>query len=150
VGAFERTDALVCRAGTTLCALELGSVVETMRPLPLEALAGTPSFVVGLAIVRAVPTPVVDARILLGVSAERPAARWISLRLDGRGAALAVDEVLGVRHMEVARAAELPPLLGALNAERIASIAALDEGFALVLRHARLIPQDVLAIAGLA
>jgi len=43
---------LLCRIGSRIGALALKDVRETMRPLPIEPLVGTPSFVLGLAIIR--------------------------------------------------------------------------------------------------
>jgi purine-binding chemotaxis protein CheW len=39
---------LVCRVATRICALPVGVVIETLRPLPLEPIAGAPAFVTGL------------------------------------------------------------------------------------------------------
>src|SRR6185436_6230529 len=50
-----------CRVGGLLCALPLEHVEETMRPLAIEAIAGGPAFVRGLAVVRGAPIPAVDA-----------------------------------------------------------------------------------------
>src|SRR5688572_15607941 len=57
---------LICRVSTRVCALPLDAVVETMRPLVVEPVAGAPGFVSGLSIVRGEPIPVVDAARLLG------------------------------------------------------------------------------------
>jgi len=60
---------LLFRIGGRLCALRLESVLETMRPLPVEPMAGTPPFVLGISIVRGVAMPVVDPARLFGTSA---------------------------------------------------------------------------------
>ncbi|HEU4347578.1 MAG TPA: chemotaxis protein CheW, partial [Actinoplanes sp.] len=70
--------ALVFRAGPVLCALRLDEVIETMRPLGIRPLAGTPPYIRGISIIRGVPTPVVDvARLLAGESAE--VARFVAV-----------------------------------------------------------------------
>jgi purine-binding chemotaxis protein CheW len=42
---------LVVRVCARLCVVPLAHVVETMRPLPVERIAGTPSFVRGVSII---------------------------------------------------------------------------------------------------
>jgi purine-binding chemotaxis protein CheW len=69
IGATGSDLFLLCRIGSSIGALALKDVRETMRPLPIEPLAGTPPFVLGLAIVRGFPTPVIDAARLLSPSA---------------------------------------------------------------------------------
>ena len=50
---LDRASAsLICRVGDLLCAVPLALVGETMRPLPVEPLAGVPSYVRGVAIIR--------------------------------------------------------------------------------------------------
>src|SRR5512146_894285 len=103
---------LVCRVGARLCGIPLEHVRETMRPLPTEPLANLPDFVSGLALIRGRPTPVLDAHRLLGGELEPPAPRrYVTIGLGERSLALAVDAVLGVRHVEQRRLAELPPVL---------------------------------------
>ena len=68
-------SALVFRAGPLLCALRLDEVIETMRPLDVQPLAGTPAFVLGISVLRGVPTPVIDvARLLSGGSGAQEGA----------------------------------------------------------------------------
>ena len=80
---------LICRVHGRLCALPLWHVTETMRPLPIEVVAGTPHFVLGLAVIRGAPVPVVDAARLLG-EADAPSGRWIALTAGSHPVALAV------------------------------------------------------------
>lgn len=135
---------VVARAGEKLLALALADVVETMRPLPVSQLPDVPPFVLGVAVVRGAPAPVVDARALLGECASpRPAGRFVSLRQGARRAALAVDEVLGVRVLDAAAVAALPPLLEGVAAGLAESIATRDARLLLVLRAGRLVPDEV-------
>jgi purine-binding chemotaxis protein CheW len=133
---------LVARAGEKRLALRLGDVVEVMRPLPVSTLAGTPSFVLGAAIVRGSAVPVIDARALLG---ERPGsspdARFVSLRTGERRTVLAVDAVLGVRTLDADSVPEMPPLLreaGQFVSQRLGT---LDRDLLLVLDAGRLVPE---------
>lgn len=140
-----RVASLVCQVATRICALPLGAVIETMRPLPIEPLAGAPDFIAGMAIVRGEPVPVVDAARLLGAGAGRP-RRFVTLRGGPRPVALAVDAVLGVRTIAADRFVELPALAGAAAGEVIAAIGALDARLLVVLEAARLVPDVVFAL----
>ena len=134
---------VVCRVGSLLCALSVEHVSEIMRPLGVAPLAGMPSYVSGVSIIRGVPTPVVDAARLLGVQALPVASRFLALRIGLRRAALAVDAVVGVRPLTPEGFEDLPPLLGEANQEVIEGIGTLDAELLLVLRHARMIPASV-------
>jgi purine-binding chemotaxis protein CheW len=137
---------LVCRVGSRLCGLPLAHVVETMRPLPIEPLAHLPSFVHGLALIRGRPTPVLDARSLLGSGGDPGApTRFVTLELGERAAALAVDAVLGVRSIDVTELARLPPLLRDAQNDLVATLGALDHELLLVLERSRLLPEAVWA-----
>jgi len=139
---------LICRVRARLYALPLAHVVETLRPLPVEPLAGAPSFVPGLSIIRGVPRPVVDAALLLGAqavaapAADRSAARFVSVRAGAYQLALAVDAVLGVRALPPDALHGLPPLLHEAGAEAVAAIGRLDADLLLVLHSSRLLPED--------
>jgi purine-binding chemotaxis protein CheW len=139
----ERRASVVCRVGARLCALPLDQVVETMRPMAVEPVPGAPAFVIGVAIIRGAPVPVVDAGALLGGEAAR--GRLITVRIGSRHVALAVDEVLGVRRLAAAALTALPPLLRDARQDGVASLGALDDGLLLVLEGARLVPDSLWA-----
>ena len=63
---------LVFRFAGRIGAVPAELAVETMRPLPVEGLPAAPSFVAGVALIRGVPTPVVDLAALVG--SPRPVA----------------------------------------------------------------------------
>jgi purine-binding chemotaxis protein CheW len=134
-------SALVCRVASRLLAIPLREVSETMRPLPVSAMPGAPPFVRGAAIVRGEAAPVLDGGLLLGGKALAAAGRFVTLRVDGRPVALAVDEVLGVRALGSAVLAELPPLLQ--NAATVESVGILDAQLLVLLQAARLVPESV-------
>jgi purine-binding chemotaxis protein CheW len=116
-------------------------VVETMRPQPLETLASAPSFVLGVAIIRGAPTPVVDVGALLG-SADPPlATRFITLSVAERVVAVAVEAIVGVRVLPGEALGDLPPLLRDANVDAIAAVGTLDSALLVVLRAARLLPE---------
>jgi purine-binding chemotaxis protein CheW len=137
---------LVCRVGAKVCALPLEHLLETMRPLPTEPLARLPEFVLGLALIRGRPTPVLDARALLGSPREHAPGRYVILDLTGDGArvaALAVDAVLGVRDVRAERLAELPSLLRLPDRDVVAAVAPLDTELLLLLERAQLLPDEL-------
>src|SRR5262245_27177172 len=98
-------EMLVTRVGGVACALPVGHVVDTNRPLPVEPTGGgrgandqALAVVDGLAMIRGEPVPVVDARRLLGVPGGE-ATRFVVVRAAQRRVALAVDAVLDVRRI---------------------------------------------------
>jgi len=126
-----------------------------MRPLPVEPLSGTPPFVLGLATIRGFPTPVVDVGRLLGPSESSftPAlsgslARFVSIELGERTAALAVDAVLGVRSVPSGVLVNIPPLLQDACASVVSVVGALDARLLLVLEVARLVPDSAWSAIG--
>jgi purine-binding chemotaxis protein CheW len=140
---------LLCRIGSRIGALALKDVRETMRPLPIEPMTGMPPFVLGLAIIRGFPTPVVDAGRLVGSSTlpssmiSPSPARFVSLKLGERTAVLSVDAVLDVRSLPAETLSTIPPLLCGEDAELVSIIGALDAKLLLVLEAARLLPDSV-------
>jgi purine-binding chemotaxis protein CheW len=145
----ESNRFLLCRIGSRIAALALKEVRETMRPLPIEPLLGAPPFVLGLAIIRGFPTPVVDAGSLVGpatsptpILSPSP-ARFVLLKLDERTAALAVDAVLDVCSLPSETLSNIPPLLLGGDAQLVSVMGALDGKLLLVLEAARLVPDSV-------
>lgn len=135
------TSTLLCRVGDLLCALPLAHVREVMRPLPVEALAGVPACVRGLAVIRGAPVPVVDAAVLLSETASQP-TRFITLNTGGRHVALAVDAVVGIRDVAATVFAELPPLVRAGVSDAIDVVGTLDAELLVILNVARVVPDS--------
>ncbi len=137
---------LLCRVGGPTCLVPLVHVVETMRPLPIRALANAAPFVSGVAIVRGAATMVVDAaRLLAAPATGRAASRFVLLRVGPRRIALAVDEVVGIRDVASAALATLPPLLRAMSTEALTAIGTLDDELTVVLRATKLVPDEAWA-----
>lgn len=145
-GSSPTASVLLVRADGRACALPLQHVAEIMRWLGTEAVPGAPEFVSGLSVIRGAPTPVADLGVLLGSEASRERARVVSLKVGGRSVALAVDEVVGVRRLEAAELRELPPLLDGLDGGIVAAIGVRDAQLSVVLRAARLIPDEAWAV----
>lgn len=148
-GITDDKSLLVCRVGAKLCALPLRHVVETMRPLPLERLPNMPAFVCGLSIIRGRPTPVLDARLVLGEgkAVATAARRCVTLALGQRQVALLVDAVTGIRSVDSAELTQLPLVLRDAQPE-VEALGTLDAELLLVLQHARLLSDEQLAYFG--
>lgn len=111
-----------------------------MRPLPAEPVAGMPAFVRGLSVIRGTPTPVVDLDALLGAPPTDAIARYVTMRIDGRRVALAVEEVLGLRAIDPSTLQDLPPLLRNAAADVIETVGTLDTHLLAALRATRILP----------
>jgi purine-binding chemotaxis protein CheW len=135
-------QSLLCRIAGRLCAVPLESVLETMRPVATETLAEAPRFVLGLAIIRGEPMPVVDMGRLISDEETHP-KRFVTVRIGERKVALAVDEVLGVRMIKPESLSELPPLLRDAGRDVIGAIGLLDAELLLVLRSTLTVPYEV-------
>ncbi len=127
---------LICRVGRRSCALPIDAVIETMRPLPIEPMADAHPSVLGVSVIRAKPTVVVDLARLLEADAGTP-ARFVTIRTGPRTVALAVEEVVDVRTIEPAALQALPPLLAGGHAV-VASLGATDRELLVVLEASRL------------
>lgn len=143
------------RAGTHLCALALDSVVEIMRPLPVEPLAGQASAVAGICVVRGEPAPVLTAAVLVSGNADEAVTRFITVAGEKaaggrwRPVVLAVDSVLGVREIESEALHELPPLLDTVGSDMVGGLGVIGTDSLLLLRSGRLLPESVpMAMAG--
>jgi purine-binding chemotaxis protein CheW len=134
---------LFVRAGDEVCALPVGAVVETLRPLALTPLPGLPEYVMGLAVVRGAAVPVVALSRLLGIARPPDPARWVTVEVGGRSLALAVDAVLGVDTVAEATLAEVPPVLGEVAREVVERLGVADERLVAFLEAARILPDDV-------
>src|SRR5687768_15491190 len=130
---------LICRVLNRVCALPLQHVVETMRPLPVEPLAGIARPVKGVSIIRGAAVPVVDLGWVLAAEDSHP-TRFVTVNADGRRVALAVDAVVGVRAIPAGSLHALAPLLRDASSDAIAAIGTLDAELLLVLRSGRLVP----------
>lgn len=146
--ALERASnrMLLCHVGSRLCGFPIEHIAETMRPLPVESLAGMPPFVLGLALIRGAPTPVVDLGALLHGSERRtPVTRYVTVKSGTRRAALAVGAVVGVRAVPRSIESGLPPLFGDVRNDFVESIGTLDGDLLLVLASGKIVPPSVWA-----
>ncbi|WP_433292306.1 chemotaxis protein CheW [Actinoplanes sp. CA-030573] len=152
--------ALVFRAGPLLCALRLDEVIETMRPLEIQPLAGTPAFVLGISVLRGVPTPVIDVARLLGGSGPSggngPSSgngasggngakprRYIAVRTERGAVALAVGPVIGIRNVDASATGGHPALLGTRSSRLVAGVGTVGSEPLLLLQSMRAVPDEV-------
>ena len=139
---------LLVRVRSRLCAFPLEHVLETMRALPVDSVAGTPSCVRGLALVRGAPVPVLDVARLFGDGETddrlEGSGRFVIASVAERRVALLVDGVMGVRSLPLRAFEELPPLLRDLRPDVIERVGALDAELLVVLRSARLLAPGLL------
>lgn len=150
--AAAATQVVVVTVGSRTCAIPIRSVRETMRPLPIERVAGVPQFILGLSVIRGAAVPVVSLGALLSdrTSSAAP-SRFVTLELAGRSVALAVDGVVGVRHLDATMLEQMPALLQDADNQLVDALATKDEQLLVVLHTARLIPAavwDTLGAAG--
>ncbi len=142
-----RAEWLLCRAGAHLCAIPIEHVVETMRALPIEPVAGAPHYVLGFSLIRDAPVPVIDTERI--VSDETTSAtRFVTVRTGPRTVALAAEAVLGISAIAADKLGELPPVLR--DADTIEAIGTRDAELLFFLRAARIVPDeeiDRLAVA---
>jgi purine-binding chemotaxis protein CheW len=136
---------LACHVAAHVCALPLTGIIETMRPLPVEAFPKAPIFVAGVAIIRGMPIPVVDMRALMGEPSV-PAGRYVTVKTGNQVVALAFDAVVGVHRVDAAQVTELPPLLKAVAGEAISQVGARDAELLIFLETSRLLPPAVAAL----
>ena len=137
----EQRSLLVVAGGMHTVGIPLANVRETMRPLALEPLGGTASFVLGLAIIRGASVPVIDLGALLGHAT--PAAslrRFVTLELEGRSVALAVSAVIGVRAFDSGDFSALPPLFARAAGGALEALTLHDSSLFFMLSAARLVP----------
>ena len=134
---------LLCSSGQRLYALPLTHVREIMRALPVDPVPAMPDFLLGLALIRGAPVPVLDCARLVGRARSPGVARFVTLTLGQRQLALAVDGVLGVRQLSAATLAEVVPLLDSSDAGLVQSIATHDAELLLVLRTGRMVPDTL-------
>jgi purine-binding chemotaxis protein CheW len=138
------SSVLVFRCGAILGALPVEDVRETLRPLPVVEIEPAPGFVMGMSMIRGLPTVVINGNRLLSrdggaISAASSGSRFISLKIPERPVALAVDETLGIRDLPEAAMTALPPLLGAADQGPIEQLARLDGELWMLLSAARLV-----------
>jgi len=136
-----RKSLLVVDAGGCRAGVPLACVRETMRALPITVVAGAPHFVLGLSIIRGASVPVVDlGAVLAARDGRRQIGRIVTLEVDGRAVALAVERVIGVSELDVRALERMPPLLSRAAQDSVSALALHDATLLLVLEAARLVP----------
>ena len=138
----EKVGVLMVRARTWVCALPTPFVLEVMRPLPIQAVAGAPRFILGMAVVRGEVTPVLALDVLLGSSEVVPPKRFVLVRVGERRAVLAVEDVVGTDIIDMRRLDTTPGLLSEALPRDVARIGVLDRSVLVMLEAGRLLSED--------
>lgn len=112
-----------------------------MRPLPIEEVGYSLPFVLGLSTIRGLSVPVVDLGLLLA-HRERPGIfdRFVTLQVEDRLAALAVEKVEAVVTMHPSSFSKLPPLLAQAAGESVDGLSLVDSKLFLTLQASKLVP----------
>jgi purine-binding chemotaxis protein CheW len=69
--------------------------------------------------------------------------RFVTVKLGERLVAIGVDAVVGLRTIDSEQLGELPPILQAVTADIIEAIGTRDAQLLVVLRAARIVPDEV-------
>lgn len=142
-GSIERSAVLLIQVHSLCCALPLSAVIEHMRPLPVVRFSGQPPFILGISIIRGVPTPVVDLGFLVAGGELPSPARFVTVRTNGRPAALAVSAVHGLRSLDALQSDQLPTFLHQIEDAAVSALAIHDSKLLAVLNLTRVVPDDV-------
>jgi purine-binding chemotaxis protein CheW len=135
---------LLVRTQAWYCALPIGAVTETCRPLPTQSVDGVPAYVRGIAVIRGESTPVLHLGSLLAGGKGEPGRRFVTVKLHGRPVAFEVDEVIGVRRLSRDQVASAKPLVSGGLTERIGELGVLDGQLLAWLDTGRLLGNDLL------
>ncbi len=139
IGGAPVTTVLLVQAAGHTCALDLSQVIEIMRPLPVDQVAGVPGFVSGLSRIRGMPVPVVSLAALFGVD-RAPCTRFVIVRAGQRRVALSVQAVPGVQEFSTSALGQMPPLLRDAAAGAIQAVGASDSELLFILNMGILVP----------
>lgn len=134
---------LLVQVQSLCCALPLSVVIEQMRPLPVVRLSEQPAFVLGVSIIRGIPTPVVNLGFLVDDGVLAPASRFVTVRTNGGPAALAVSAVHGLRSLPALQRDDLPTFLQQVEHTTITALATHDAKLLAVLDATRIVPAEV-------
>lgn len=141
----DRIQVLVVSARERVCAIRISQLGETMRPLPISTLGGAPAYVLGVALIRGVATPVVDLGAALGESSAPRITRFLTIKNGPRRLALAVDALVGVQHLSAASLRPLPSHLQLSTGEKIEAVGAIGEQLLFVVDPLHLAPPQLWA-----
>lgn len=136
--------AVFALAGDRAVAIPVATAIETMRPLPVEPLAGLPPWVEGVALIRGQPTPVLNVALLLGDGGSPPIGAWVTVRAERSALALAVRRVTGVGSLEPGEWQALPSIVDGVT-EAVEAVGVLGARLTTVLSAGRLLPDEAMA-----
>ena len=141
----DRFQVLLVHARERLCALRLSNLVETMRPQPIATIPGAPAYVLGMAMIRAIATPVIDLGAALEETGPACLTRFLTLKSGGRSIALAVDRLIGVQVLSANTLRPLPSQLQRGSAQRIEAMGSLNDQLLFLIEPSQLVPEQLWA-----
>lgn len=133
---------LLVQARMWICAFAAESVIEVMRPLPIEPVRGAPPFVLGVAMIRNSVTPVVALDTLLGANESTPPQRFVLVHAGSRRLALAVESIRGVEKLTPSQLESASPLLSEVLPDHAARLGTLDRSVLVILEAGRLMTEE--------
>lgn len=134
-------DLLLVRIGGRLCGLRLGDVAEVFRPLPIESLSRAPFGVLGIALVRGRPAPVLDFSPALQ-RAPTPPTRFVSMRAGERTLVLAVQQVAGITRFDESQFERTPPIVDAFAPEAVEALGRVDDEVLTLFSASKLLSEE--------
>ena len=120
----KRAEYLAFMLGTEAYAIQIGNIVEILKPLPITEVPRAPKGIAGLASVRGRLVTVLDLRRRFGLAEPERDRRVRILLVDGGDETLGllVDEVRGVQRFDEAEI-EPPYVLGGEPPAHVAGVA---------------------------
>ena len=135
---------LLFNGDLTRFALPITSVLEILRPLPIESMPNAPAFVAGVMIVRGQPIPVIELGLLMRNHPLETIKRLIVIQLaEHRRAGLLVSDVFGLRDGAELALDSTPALASGFEAGVIQSLGQLDSTLLAVLELGLILPDSV-------
>lgn len=131
---------LVVLGGGHRVGLPIRYVRETMRPRPLMPFRDAPPHVLGMSVIRGASVPVVALGALIGeATVSNNFLRFVTLEVEGRAVALAVESVVDVISIRAEELSSLSPLLARAAGGVVEALSVLDAELLLVLQAARVL-----------
>lgn len=127
------TRVMLVEAQGIRCALRLEKVDEVTPPLAVQKISGAPDYALGMAMLRGTACPVLDlSHILSGRNS--PSVRYfVGLKTSPRPVILAVDEVLGLRNIDMSSLEALPDFLQSIGSRMVVGVTSVDGKMVAVL-----------------
>ena len=134
-------ELLTFRLGQELYAAELRGILEVTRPTAITPVPFSPSWVLGVMMLRGSVVPIFHVGRLLGLSGEgdalEPAERILIVARKENSVGLLVDEVRDVVSIPEEGLGPVPPTVRGVQAEFLTGVARKGQELYVLLNHAR-------------